>query len=381
MIALFLGFCLGHLVLMVGAHNWCYGQRFGKRTMKAVHLLFGALTAAVPPLLWWGCDLDALFIPTPEAGLGWVGTVYAWLAVLAGLGWLPLVTAYRALRQEPVVTRRCEVVDVARVLGHKPVGRSRHAALGQLPYNEIYHIEYSEKALSPARLPAAWDGLTILHLSDLHLHGTPDRDWYRVILDRCANWHPDLVCITGDIADSYPHQRWIVPLLGRLRWRCAAIAILGNHDYRYDAPFIRRRLRRLGMHVPGNGWLKLEVRGAPLVVIGHEGPWLEGEPDLAGCPEGPFRLCLSHTPDHIRWARQAGVDLMLAGHVHGGQIRFPLFGSMLVPSAYGRRYDCGAFDVPPTLLHVSRGLSGEHPVRYNCKPEVTLLTLRQKDLG
>ena len=71
-----------------------------------------------------------------------------------------------------------------------------------------------------------------------------------------------------------------------------------------------------------------------------------------------------------------GIDLMLAGHVHGGQIRLPPFGSVLVPSRYGRRYDAGAFDEPPTLLHVSRGLSGEHPVHYNCLPEVTLLTLR-----
>ena len=55
---------------------------------------------------------------------------------------------------------------------------------------------------------------------------------------------------------------------------------------------------------------------------------------------------------------------MLSGHVHGGQIRLPLIGSMLVPSRYGRRYDCGVFDEPPTLLHVSRGLGGEHPLRF-----------------
>jgi len=66
---------------------------------------------------------------------------------------------------------------------------------------------------------------------------------------------------------------------------------------------------------------------------------------------------------------------MLSGHVHGGQIRLPWIGSILVPSRYGRRYDCGTFAEAPTLLHVSRGVSGEHPLRYHCKPEVTLLTL------
>ena len=54
-----------------------------------------------------------------------------------------------------------------------------------------------------------------------------------------------------------------------------------------------------------------------------------------------------------------------------------IIGSLLVPSKYGRRYDCGTHDESPTILHVSRGISGEHPVRYNCLPEVTLITLRR----
>lgn len=75
------------------------------------------------------------------------------------------------------------------------------------------------------------------------------------------------------------------------------------------------------------------------------------------------------------WARQHGIDLMLAGHNHGGQIRFPLVGSVFVPSRYSRRYDRGTFAEPPTVLHVSRGLAGQHPLRYNCRPEVTKLIL------
>ena len=124
---------------------------------------------------------------------------------------------------------------------------------------------------------------------------------------------------------------------------------------------LRRRLRRAGMHVLGNGWKQIEVRGEPLVVIGHEGPWFRPAPDLSACPAGPFRLCLSHTPDNIAWARRHGIDLMLSGHVHGGQIRLPLFGSVVVPSRYGRRYDCGTFDEPPTVLHVSRGAGRRAP--------------------
>jgi predicted MPP superfamily phosphohydrolase len=184
------------------------------------------------------------------------------------------------------------------------------------------------------------------------------------------------VCLTGDVADSDEHHSWIGPLLGKLVWKEAAVAILGNHDHRHDVEAIRTELRELGMLVPENSWHELTVRGERLVVVGNEEPWLRGV-DLGGCPEGPFRLCLSHTPDNLRWACCNGMDLVLSGHVHGGQIRMPPFGSILIPSKCGRRYDHGAYEVGGTLLHVSRGLSGEHPVRYNCRPEVTLITLRK----
>ena len=71
------------------------------------------------------------------------------------------------------------------------------------------------------------------------------------------------------------------------------------------------------------------------------------------------------------------MDLVLAGHVHGGQIRLPLVGSIFVPSKYSRRYDSGTFHEGPTVMHVNRGLAGEVPLRYNCRPEVTPVVLRK----
>jgi predicted MPP superfamily phosphohydrolase len=125
----------------------------------------------------------------------------------------------------------------------------------------------------------------------------------------------------------------------------------------------------------------LDVRGQPLLVIGNETPWIKPEPDAALWPQGTFRLCLSHTPDNIVWARRHKIDLMLCGHVHGGQIRLPLIGSIFCPSRYSRRYDCGTFFRAPTLMHVSRGLAGQHPLRYRCRPEVTRIVLTRKAPG
>jgi hypothetical protein len=378
------GACLGHLVLMIVSHNWWYGQALPRRAGTIIHLGHALLILALPAALVcaYGWDLAGLRPPICPVEGGWrawpqLVTLYLVVCAVIGFVALPLNTILRLLRRDPTVEKSSRVLDVAKHLGYHPIGTSKERWLTRLPSNEVFQVELVERTLRLPRLPAAWDGLTLLHLSDLHLKGTPDREYFRFVMDRCADWQPDLVAITGDIADSMHHLRWIVPVLGRLRWRIAAFAILGNHDLWHDPPFIRRRLRRLGMHVPSNTWQQIDVRGEPLVVVGHEGPWVKPAPDLRDCPREPFRLCLSHTPDNIRWARRADIDLMLSGHVHGGQIRFPLFGSVLLPSRYGRRYDCGVFDEPPTLLHVSRGLSGDHPVRYLCRPEVTRLTLRR----
>jgi predicted MPP superfamily phosphohydrolase len=267
-------------------------------------------------------------------------------------------------------------VDIAAELGHKPVGRGRHSFLARLPGNEIFQVDFTERTLCLPTLPTAWDGLSILHLSDLHLCGTPDRPFYEEVLQRCAGWKADLVALTGDVVDGPEYRGWIVPLLGRLRWRVAGFAILGNHDCWHEPPLIRKQLERAGLRVVGNTWEQMMVRGEPLAVIGHEGPWFRPEPDLTDCPQDVFRLCLSHTPDNVFWGRRHAVDLMLSGHNHGGQVRLPLLGSVLVPSRYGRRFDCGLFEQGPTVLHVSRGLGGSHPLRFNCRPEVTRLVLR-----
>ncbi len=380
MLVWFIGAWLGHLVLMIISHNWWYGLALPRHSGTIIHLVHGLLILVFPliltfPVVFLWCFGGTIDDTIPrfvrELTLYYVRT-----CMIVGFVALPLYTFLRLFRHDPSLEKRSRILDVAKHLGHRPLGSSRKRLMACLPGNEVFQVEMVQRTLCLPRLPVAWDGLKILHLSDLHFVGTPGRDYFQFVMDRCTEWQPDLVALTGDITDTNRHIRWIMPVLGRLRWQIAAFAILGNHDHWLEETYIRRRLRRLGMIVPHNTWHQIDVRGEPLVVIGHEGPWLKPAPDLTDCPREPFRLCLSHTPDNIRWAQRAGVDLMLSGHVHGGQIRFPLFGSVLVPSRYGRRYDCGVFDEAPTLLHVSRGLSGDYPLRYLCRPEATLLTLR-----
>jgi predicted MPP superfamily phosphohydrolase len=276
-----------------------------------------------------------------------------------------------------VVGNHSRIVDAADELGDKPVGNGSHWRLACLPGNQIFQVELRELSLRMPRWPAALDGLSILHLSDVHLNGTPGRQFYQCIFDHVmSQGPPDILAITGDVVDSPHHHRWVIPLIGRLKWNIAAFAILGNHDKYYEPELVRRRLRRLGVRVIGNDYEVIDVRGVPLLVVGNEAPWFRPAADLSSAPRDAFRLCLSHTPDQFAWAQANSIDLMLAGHVHGGQIRLPLIGPLFVPSRFSRRYDSGQFQSGPTLMVVSRGLAGREPLRYNCRPEIGRIVLK-----
>jgi len=381
-LVLLIGACVGHVAIFSYSLNRWYGRPFPRQVLLSVRGIHGIVVVLGLAAFFWAYrqgNLHSAFA-TDSNGL-WVRILvgYTLLCSFVGLAIVPLLLIRRYLNGRPKALQSNHTYsrDISKELGYKPVGRGKYRVLARLPGNEIFRVDFSEKTLILPELPVAWHGLSVLHLSDLHFCGIPLKAFYQRVLDLCADWQPDLVALTGDYVDSKHHHRWLLPVLGRLRWRIAAFAILGNHDTWFDMAMIRRRITRLGIRVLANSWQVIEVRGQKLVVIGNEEPWLTPAPDLGNCPPGAFRLCLSHTPDNLAWARQHRVNLMLAGHNHGGQIRFPLFGSLLVPSKYGCRYDCGTFHEPPTVLHVSRGLGARQPIRLLCKPEVTKLILKR----
>lgn len=379
---LWVGAWVGHGYLFIVALNVFYGWPLPHKVLKYTRKIDMLIVLSGPILFWYALDLgDSQALTWERISLRYYLASYTVICWIIGVTIAPVCEIfYLARRTAPQLiqeTRR--TVDVEHEIGYSINGHGKDARLCNLPFNQCFQVEFTEKVLLLPQLPAAWDGLSILHLTDLHLCGTPDRAFYQYVLDRCMREGiPDLLLLTGDVVDSEWHHRWIVPLLGRLRWNVGAFAILGNHDYWRDVSLVRRRLRRVGMTVLGNSWQQRDVRGVPMILIGHEGPWFTPAPDLSTCPEEIFRLCLSHTPDNIRWAQGHHIDLVLAGHVHGGQVRLPVLGSVFVPSRHSRKYDCGTFYEAPTVMHVSRGLAGQHPLRFFCKPEVTRIVLRKR---
>src|SRR5262249_20698268 len=211
----------------------------------------------------------ALFALWQLGGLDLVA-VRVYLALCLGIALIaiPVCTVWRLVRPTApqLVEHRGEVVDFTRELGRKPSGDFKHHWMATLPGNQCFQVEFVELTLKLSDLPAAWDGLTILHLSDLHLSGTPERGGYQAALARCmAAGTPDLLALTGDYVDTFTHHRWLLRLVRRLKWTEAGLAILGNHDYWRRPQRVRRRLARAGLSVLGNGWQELRVRGERLI--------------------------------------------------------------------------------------------------------------------
>jgi predicted MPP superfamily phosphohydrolase len=199
------------------------------------------------------------------------------------------------------------------------------------------------------------------------------------VCDRAAALEPDLFVFSGDLLDDQRLVEWLPSTLGRLKGRLGQYFILGNHDWYLDPAATRSEFTRLGWTGLAERFVELNDPGRPagerVILCGDESPWMGNHADLTQAPAGAFRILVSHTPDNIIWARANRVGLMLAGHTHGGQVRLPILGPVYSPSRFGCRFASGSFWLDPTLMYVSRGVSGKEPIRYNCPPEVTKLVL------
>ncbi len=309
-------------------------------------------------------------------------------------GWVPFLVASAAGVASGLfgiarfqLTRRCplQVSAESRVSmirtpdGSLPVAPGQFERLARLPFNEQSTLDLSRKQFVHPGLPREFAGLRILHLSDWHFEGTVTREYFERVSEIAARETVDLVLFTGDLLDNPSCLEWLPTTLGRFSAPLGCWYILGNHDWYLDADEARRQLNALGWKDATSGIHSIPYRGGQLCIAGDETPWMGQAPEFPQRPAASslttpeFRILLSHTPDNIERARQQGVDLMLSGHNHGGQVILPVIGPVYSPSLFGCRFTGGAFWQSPTLLHVSRGLSGRHPLRWRCRPEITVL--------
>jgi uncharacterized protein len=254
------------------------------------------------------------------------------------------------------------------------LGEMARAALA-----EPFMLAIERQQIYLRRLPKALDGLRIVHLSDLHFGPIVNPRHLERAIEAANDLRPDLIALTGDyISHDRSYAAPCAELVGRLRARHGVFAVLGNHDHWTDAALIADLFRAEGITVLLNEGMRLDLNG--------ESFWLSGVDDtmvgledlplaLAGSGDNEMKLLLAHNPIILRRAARSGVDLVLSGHTHGGQVTLrPEKNRSGRPR---RRLLRGLGRRGNTQIYVTRGLGTVVlPIRYGCQPEVSVLELR-----
>jgi len=240
--------------------------------------------------------------------------------------------------------------------------------------------------------PPCWEGLRIVHLSDIHIGQNIEGAQLQGFVERANALQPDLICITGDIADlPAADLENFLPILARLRASYGAVAVLGNHDHYAGADRVEAALKRLTpFRVLRDEQTTIDIRGQRLHVIGlddHGRDWARGKRKvpylsaaLARVPVAAPVLLLSHRPDVFPQAAEGGVALTLAGHTHGGQIGVPWFGGRIRNLAeLITDFDRGLYERGGGYLYVNCGLgvTGQR-IRLNTPREIVVIDVQRK---
>ncbi|MBK9273773.1 MAG: metallophosphoesterase [Flavobacteriales bacterium] len=280
-------------------------------------------------------------------------------------------------------------------------------ALSAIPFaGVLYGITHGRRNfrierlhISAPHLPAAFDGLRIVQISDLHLGSFPSgTDIVRKGVDLINEERPDLILFTGDMVNDYADEAegW-VDTLKDLQARIGKFSILGNHDYsdyaRWDSPEAKKaNLERLKRHHQTMGFrlmldenTRIEREGEAITLLGVQnwGRRFQQYGDLAKTLQGhdpsTFRILMSHDPTH--WEEQVlgtGIDLTLSGHTHGAQFGITIAGQTYSPAQWVYKRWAGLYTEGAQRLYVNRGFGFiGFPGRVGMPPEITVIELRR----
>lgn len=251
---------------------------------------------------------------------------------------------------------------------------------------EPHWLDFVQRDLPVENLPPVWEGRTLAHVSDVHVGHQVSEDYLLRSFERIAEFEPDVIVVTGDFMTGSRTVEFPEEQLDRMyrefpHGRIATLGSFGNHDYGrtwHDAPLSDMLDQLLGAHgvrVLRNETVDLDG----LQITGCDELWAgrcKYPKAVANVRDTAARVVLSHNPDAVDQERWAGFrGWILAGHTHGGQCRLPLLRPPILPIR-NKRYSAGEFRLEDgRRLYVNRGLGHSLPVRFNCRPEVTLFRL------
>lgn len=241
-------------------------------------------------------------------------------------------------------------------------------------------IEVSSHTIRLKNLPRAFDGLKLVHLTDIH-HSkfVSFNDVFRMV-ELSNQQDPDVVLLTGDYITW--SKKFIAPMaeaLRHLKSRLGVYAVLGNHDIRVDADQVTQALEKVQIKVLRNASARIDLKGDSLWVGGVD-EYMYGQSDIPlamrDVPRSQPRILLAHNPEILDEAASHQVDFVLAGHTHGGQIKIPYMRSLNIVTQPGREILEGFVRNGKTQMYISRGLGKVVvPVRILCPPEIPVFYL------
>lgn len=249
-----------------------------------------------------------------------------------------------------------------------------------------FEVEYPQIDMPLRGLPPSLDGFRIIQFTDLHTGFRTPVSFLRRIVQRINEMKADLIAVTGDlVTHTKPYVKEACEIVAALRGN--VVVTFGNHDYTKEfqiwegheiADELDAELTKKGIPVLRNQAMTIDRADGRLWIVGLEDLWsgkFSPEKALAGVNQNEPVIALSHNPDTVYALSRYAVQWVLAGHTHGGQIRVPLAGPLVLPVVH-KQFDLGLFQIAQTRMYVSRGVGFRVPVRFRCRPEVACFTLK-----
>ena len=249
---------------------------------------------------------------------------------------------------------------------------------------QLRGLEYTRHEVPIRGLPSAFDGFTIVQISDTHVGIWTRPRHIRQIVARVNAMNPDLIVLTGDYVNRF--ERLCEPSgrsLEGLKAKYGVYAVLGNHDYWVNADAMTKALRESGIDVLFDEQRKITIGKESMTLVGLDDEW-EGNPDygksLSGISPDDTCIAIAHNPDAVLHLKGRPIGLLLSGHTHGGIINFPGIGPVSTTTRLGRKYASGMFAINGIRTYVSRGIGlvSGLPFRFRCPPEVPVFVLRSE---
>lgn len=250
-----------------------------------------------------------------------------------------------------------------------------------LANNELNNPVVKSIQIPIRNLPDAFHGFRVVAMTDFHIYPYTRPELIRKSVALANELKPDLGVFLGDYVWNHEEAIFdLAPILADLDAKHGIYSVIGNHDIWADVELVKQGLRESRIPIMINDGLSITQGGAAINLVGLDDGWV-GNADLdaayEGLPENTPTIMLLHEPDLAdQYADDPRVSIMLSGHTHGGQVRF--YDKPIVSPHLGKKYNQGLFRVGGLWLYTSPGIGViSIPIRYNCPPEVTEITLVQ----